>query len=568
MKKKNLSVRKFNRGGDIDPYDYDMSYFETDPTIEPEIGKAKNSNALGYIGAGLQAAQSGMASFNAIDDTALDNQIAQAENIQFTANDNSNLLNQWNNYNPLETDYKWKDVGFDWGEQLGNTLNATLSGAATGNIWGAAGGLAIGLAGNIAAGIKANNQVKEAEKEAKRINLVNQNKFLSQVDTIEENNDLIMKRNSFAKGGNISSPEGFSFINEGGTHEQNPFGGVPIGIAEDGSQNLVEEGEVIYKDYVFSNRLKSSTKLKEKYKITDNKATFAETVKELIKPYEETMDDPISKREIESIMSEFTQAQEEIRMKKQAKQNKEIPVNVHAFGDYLKYAPMVANAAGLVQNVFTPADYTYTNKIENTPKRTTLSKPTLLTNRYNYTPTDYNYLVSKSLGQAAATRASLLDTANNAGAARANLLAADMNAQDAWSNIYLKAKEAEDARRLQAEQFNLGIDQFNAQVLNTAAQQDAQLAEAYNQRQLQVLAQAAQLRSIEDQAKAAALGTNTKALADNAYQLYKDEWYREQANKAIENGDYGVLRRIGAQWNAYGGSIRRKNRKHKKGLTY
>ena len=64
-----------------------------------------------------------------------------------------------------------------------------------------------------------------------------------------------------AAGGNLNSiwdglTNGVRTINEGGTHEQNPYEGVPQGIAADGQQNLVEEGEVIYNDYVFSNRLK------------------------------------------------------------------------------------------------------------------------------------------------------------------------------------------------------------------------------------------------------------------------------------------------------------------------
>ena len=47
---------------------------------------------------------------------------------------------------------------------------------------------------------------------------------------------------------------GLTFIDNGGLHEENPYEGVPMGVAPDGKPNLVEEGEVIYNDYVFSNR--------------------------------------------------------------------------------------------------------------------------------------------------------------------------------------------------------------------------------------------------------------------------------------------------------------------------
>jgi hypothetical protein len=49
---------------------------------------------------------------------------------------------------------------------------------------------------------------------------------------------------------------GVRVIKEGGTHEENPNQGVPQGIAPDGLPNLVEEGEVIYNDFVYSDRLK------------------------------------------------------------------------------------------------------------------------------------------------------------------------------------------------------------------------------------------------------------------------------------------------------------------------
>lgn len=78
----------------------------------------------------------------------------------------------------------------------------------------------------------------------------------------QENVPAVMQNTMYAQGGEINaladpSMGQLTSINSGGTHEQNPMGGVPMGQAPDGSQNLVEEGETVLnrEDYVFSDRL-------------------------------------------------------------------------------------------------------------------------------------------------------------------------------------------------------------------------------------------------------------------------------------------------------------------------
>ena len=48
----------------------------------------------------------------------------------------------------------------------------------------------------------------------------------------------------------------------GGSHEENPFGGIPQGYNENGELNLVEQGETKWKDYIFSDRNKLSKSMK------------------------------------------------------------------------------------------------------------------------------------------------------------------------------------------------------------------------------------------------------------------------------------------------------------------
>lgn len=109
---------------------------------------------------------------------------------------------------------------------------------------------------------------------------------------------------------------GVRYINTGKTHEENPNSGVQMGIAADGLPNFVEEGEVVYNDYVFSNRLSPTKKqlkdnaLPEKY---ENKS-FAEIARLFARESSERPNDPISKAGLEVSMNKLEYLQEETKM--------------------------------------------------------------------------------------------------------------------------------------------------------------------------------------------------------------------------------------------------------------
>lgn len=69
-------------------------------------------------------------------------------------------------------------------------------------------------------------------------------------------------QNSFEQGGELQSGQSVDSLvtkfEGGGTHEQNPLGGIPQGQGVNGKQNLVEEGETKWQDYVFSNAISIS----------------------------------------------------------------------------------------------------------------------------------------------------------------------------------------------------------------------------------------------------------------------------------------------------------------------
>lgn len=145
----------------------------------------------------------------------------------------------------------------------------------------------------------------------------------------EDYSPTLIKRANFARnaakwnafGGDLNTyggtyNGGLEYINNGGTHENNILGGVPMGSDENGTPNLVEEGETIWNDYVFSNRLKVPETLTDKYKLSKD-ITFAEASKKLGKEIEETPNDPISKRTFNSFMQDLQQSQEEVKTKKE-----------------------------------------------------------------------------------------------------------------------------------------------------------------------------------------------------------------------------------------------------------
>lgn len=139
----------------------------------------------------------------------------------------------------------------------------------------------------------------------------------------------IQGKSKFAVGGPLHThgadwTNGITIIDNGGTHEQNPFEGVPMGVAPDGQPNLVEEGEVIFNDYVFSNRLRVPKAVREKYKLRGQKEmTFADAAKKAQKESEERPNDPISQRGLEDIMYRLMTEQEAVRESRQQRKYSE-----------------------------------------------------------------------------------------------------------------------------------------------------------------------------------------------------------------------------------------------------
>lgn len=133
-------------------------------------------------------------------------------------------------------------------------------------------------------------------------------------------------RNWNAFGGDLMTngatwDNGFTYIGNGGSHESNPNEGVQVGIDPQGIPNLVEEGEVIWNDYVFSKRLKVPRAFKAKYKLKDGGLlSFADAAKKFAEENKERPNDPISKRGRDALLTALMDQQEEVRLKKQQRE--------------------------------------------------------------------------------------------------------------------------------------------------------------------------------------------------------------------------------------------------------
>ena len=140
-----------------------------------------------------------------------------------------------------------------------------------------------------------------------------------------------------AEGGPIFKTDydmGLTFVNAGGTHEQNPYGGVFMGMAPDGQPNQVEEGEVIFNDYVYSNRLKVPKAVRNKYKLREKKdLSFADAIEDYIKKngIEERNNDPIANRGLEAFASELAMEQEMVKAKKEMRNSRQAANGGHLF---------------------------------------------------------------------------------------------------------------------------------------------------------------------------------------------------------------------------------------------
>lgn len=409
------------------------------------------------------------------------------------------------------------------------------------------------------------------------------------------------QENTKAFGGNLLThggewTNGLTWFNNGSTHEENPNGGIPQGIAPDGKPNLVEEGEVKYNDYIFSNRLTVPEDMTKKYKLKDN-TTFANAIKKLSKEAEERPNDNISKNYLNSVLNDLIQSQEEVRLTKQQEEqyangghlfakgsglftdfaNKRIfdweiqPVtpggtpfaNIYdanavtpeeqaksnideSKATWLRYAPVLGSTIGLTTGLFSKPNYGNAKRIEDAAKNAGQYTPISynpLGDYLSYNPLDINYIANQLRASEQAAARNILNTSGgNRGTAMAGLLSNTYNSQLALGNAYRQAMESSLAQRQQVGEFNRETNKLNSLGFLEAdkANQEAQLKS--QAQYLEGIERGALTRQAIKDARDASLSANFTNLFNSLGDIGREAYSRNMVNMnpalyySIKNG--------------------------------
>ena len=389
-------------------------------------------------------------------------------------------------------------------------------------------------------------------------------------------------------GGDFST--GLMFIDEGGTHESNPYEGVPMGMDAEGTPNLVEQGEVIFNDYVFSNRMFADGDLLESFNLPKSYDgySFAAIAEKLGEESKERPNDPISKRGLLSSMSRLQQAQETVRQQNQVGQEGVQyahggrmgtlfdglgdmpnfldgvdygdwqdygtllePINAEDLwnesmvgadeGDkgnnnskltWLRYAPVVGAAIGLGQNLFSKPDYTSADAILEAANQAGNYTPvgyTPIGNYLQYRPFDRNFYLNKLNAQAGATRRAIMNTASPS--RNAALLAADYNAQGRLGDLARQAEEYNLAQRQAVETFNRGTNMANAEMGLKAAMANQEAALKARSSRLSGVAQAMAVRDAVDARRGASMSANLTNFFNSLGDIGREEIMKAWINE-------------------------------------
>lgn len=429
---------------------------------------------------------------------------------------------------------------------------------------------------------KATNKVNELNKEREAANTRMLANFDLAVNNLEQQNLMYDMANYAKYGGPLFNEfsNGITKINEGGSHSENPYEGVQVGLDPEGIPNLVEEGEIILgpeitKDnssFVMSDSTKVSRGIRTKYKLREN-ITHADAAKEVTKMSEEMPNDPIVRRTNEIKLQELMIDQEQVKMKKDKNKRK----NRFDYGGLLsplEYAEPGLSISHAIQSAFTKPDYSplnaYDNAIDAANIRIDSSpvKPNI-----EYTPLDTRSpLTEMSANRAATTRALMNTSGANPAIARTALTNADYNYNNQLGKLWRSIEEAEYNRQLGFEQFRTNLENANKardlQAQSFTADilaKQAGLRGDFANKQLAIDKLTSEVKSSNiDAAKQALAGLARQDTYSRMLQMLKDEGYFYNPEKykdllARLDALEGDSKNKGNQ-SKYGGRIKRKRR--------
>ena len=267
-----------------------------------------------------------------------DDEIARIRNQAFSPSGTYSLMEQYNNmyWGAPKTlyDFTGKTSGDYAKGILGTTATGALAGTqimpGIGTAFGALWGLGAGIIGMGANQIKGNQEYKAHQRELADATDLALGNFDATNNAYKQNqfSNALKSFYRSAEYGGLLGTHGSDFsndvkyINVGGTHEQNPNNGVLMGVDEEGTPNLVEEGEVIFNDYVFSARLKPSKKALNDSLIGDKYLgmTYAEIAEKLAEKSEEMPNDKIEQNTLNANFKRLITIQEEQRARNEERE--------------------------------------------------------------------------------------------------------------------------------------------------------------------------------------------------------------------------------------------------------
>ena len=113
--------------------------------------------------------------------------------------------------------------------------------------------------------------------------------------------------------GGYFAPENYLKVNTGGSHEENPNGGVQIGVDQQGTPNMLEQGEPVYNDFVYSDNIAADAEFLEKYNLPKKYEgwLYSRIADDLFESYSAMPLDPIEKNGADVMLSRLAECQEE-----------------------------------------------------------------------------------------------------------------------------------------------------------------------------------------------------------------------------------------------------------------
>lgn len=399
---------------------------------------------------------------------------------QSTATDNASLLAEMSDDVAIGHTGFWDVRGSTRGQQIGNTFKGMASGAAAGAkvggpwgaVIGAAAGLLSGVGGIIGGDAKARREAAELNKKALKANQAKAATFANKAGGLDAAADARAAAVFAAHGGRINLPkfpyfdDGITEFNTGGTHEENPYSGIPQGIAADGYPNLVEEGEVKFKDYIFSDRTKPRlNEIMPIYKKAKKKDSFADLAKKISEEAEERPNDVISKTTRDYQLGKLAELQELGRQRRGLKGTQKLLKNGgHLYADWynnlLEATPAITAGVGALTTLFDK-----TNSAAPLEKFKPTTQPLTYTEvgeKQKYTPIDQQYIYNQAAAQGRAATRGIQQSIANPYASQAYLLSENKNQRNNLGDLGVKIDMANAERRNAVTAFNNQLDLDNA----------------------------------------------------------------------------------------------------------